>query len=68
MHEHDSARVQRLFSNVVWRKSKSRCPDPNGLGTDNRNDVRGSEIEELVLGVRLVTVRGGSQVPMIAHG
>ena len=39
---------------------ESSCPNPNGIGTEDRNDVRGDNVAEPVVGVRVVSDRSGS--------
>ena len=59
MHGHGFARVERVRSNIFWCKAELSCSDMNGLGPQDRNDVRGADQAETLSG-RIVAVRGGS--------
>ena len=67
MHGHGSVRAERVHSNVLRGESKSGCPDLNGLGPEDWDDVRGNERAEPMMEVRVVTDRGGSRAPIFAH-
>ena len=60
MHVHGSARAERVRSNVIRGEIESSCPNPNGIGPEDRNDVRGDNVAEPVVGVRVVADRSGS--------
>ena len=63
MHDHGSARAERVRPNVFWGNSKSGRAHLLGLSPDDGDDVRGAEIAG-TLGGRVVANWGGGVASM----
>ena len=68
MHDHGSARAERVHSKVFCCKSKSDYPNHNGLVPEDCDDIRGTDRAEPVSGVKLVANGGGSRAPLFYVG
>ena len=63
MHDHGSARSDRVRLNVFWGESKSVCAHSLGLGPDDGDDIRGADRAETLSG-RIVADWGSGVAPM----
>ena len=58
MHDHGSARADRVRPNVFWGESKSGRPHLPGLGPDDGDDILGADQADPLSG-RIVSEWGG---------
>ena len=52
---------------VFWDENKSGCTNPSGLGLEDHDDIRGYELEEPLVDVRVVAERSLLQETLLLY-
>ena len=67
MHGHGSTRVEIVHPSVFWDETKAVRANTSCLGSEYRDGVRGTDIVEYLVGVRVVAERSDHQASMFLH-